>query len=466
MSLHRCPNCGREFDRNDNDPTSSLYCPVCTFQQSQTPRASRQGLNSAASYPVTIALIAACALVYLAMVLRGVSAFNPTPQQAIAFGADFGPLTLNGQWWRLVTSMFVHFGILHIGLNMWCLWNLGRAAEQLLGRFSYLLAYFVTGIFGSIASVYWHPLATGAGASGAIFGMAGVLVTFVYLKKTPAHLQINRNLLSSLGTFIFYNLVFGAAIPGISNAAHIGGLVMGLALGATLPHAEAPEYSRRARLSVVAIVSAIVLIASAVATKRIRSGVGELAAIQQLLASGNTPEAEAQLQQLTAREPNLAAAQSLLASIYFKEKRFPEALAALQHACDADPSNPAYQQQLGAAYLNLGQFDQSIALYQKRITQNSRDAHAYLGLGTAYMGLKQYDSAISAFQKAVALDPKSSGAQRALGQSQLQAAHYADAQATFRRLLLQNPNDTQAKVALDFATRALLQRPAVPTPAQ
>ncbi len=84
--------------------------------------------------------------------------------------------------------MFVHFGIVHIGLNMWCLWNLGRAAEQLMGRASYLLAYFVSGIFSSIASVYWHPMGASAGASGAIFGMAGVLVSYVYLKKTPSHL--------------------------------------------------------------------------------------------------------------------------------------------------------------------------------------------------------------------------------------------------------------------------------------
>ena len=213
------------------------------------------------------------------MVLRGVSAFDPTPQQAISFGADFGPLTLNGQWWRLVSSMFVHFGLIHLGLNMWCLWNLGRAAERLLGRFSYLLAYLVSGMFGSIASVYWHPLAAGAGASGAIFGLAGVLVSFVYLKKTPAHLQINSKMLGSLGTFIAYNLVFGAAIPGISNAAHIGGLVMGLAVGALLPSASASESSRRTRLSLVVALSAIILLASAVVTKRLRAAVSELASI-------------------------------------------------------------------------------------------------------------------------------------------------------------------------------------------
>ncbi len=254
-----------------------------SFPVEEAPRAD--------SFPVTTALIAANALVFVVMVLRGVSPLNPTPAQAVAFGADFGPLTLNGQWWRLVSCMFVHFGIIHLGLNMWCLWNLGRAAEQLLGRFSYLFAYFASGIFGSIASVYWHPLAAGAGASGAIFGLAGVLVSFVYLKKTPSHLQINRGMLGSLGTFIFYNLIYGAAIPGISNAAHLGGLLMGLAVGALLPSAAASETTRRIRLSMAVAFSAIVLVGSAVATKRLRAGVAHLASIRHSNAAEQTGEA-------------------------------------------------------------------------------------------------------------------------------------------------------------------------------
>lgn len=267
MSTRRCVLCAREFEIPSGD-ASTTTCPDCyraAWEAGQT--ALSQETIKSPSFPVTNALIAINALVFAIMVIRGVSFLEPTPQQAIAFGADFGPLTLNGQWWRLVTSMFVHFGIIHIGFNMWCLWDLGRTAEILIGRFSYLLAYFASGIFGSIASVYWHPLAAGAGASGAIFGMAGVLVTFVYLKKTPAHLQINKKMLSSLGGFIFYNLVIGASIPGISNAAHVGGLVMGAAVGALLPAATVSESSRRTRLSLVVAFCAASLFASAVAAK-------------------------------------------------------------------------------------------------------------------------------------------------------------------------------------------------------
>src|SRR5437773_4089240 len=343
MSLQRCATCGKEFERGFGDSSSSLHCPPCVQQLAQSTRASLPlpaDTLLPASFPVTVALIAASVLVFVIMVLRGVSAFSPTPQQAISFGADFGPLTLNGQWWRLLTSMFVHFGIIHVGLNMWCLWNLGRAAETLLGRFSYLLAYFVSGIFGSIASVYWHPMGVGAGASGAIFGMAGVLVSFVYLKKTPAHLHINKNMLSSLGTFIFYNLVYGAAIPGISNAAHIGGLVMGLAVGALLPAAAASESSRRTRLSLVAIFSAAALIGSAAVPKHLRAGVAELTSIRLLIAQGKNSEAITELQQLTAREPQFAAAQDLLASLYLSGGDYPKAISAFENANAADPANP------------------------------------------------------------------------------------------------------------------------------
>jgi len=455
MSLQRCAACGQEFERNSADPYSSFNCPACAQGQAQTIRASSPPSPdslSLAAFPVTIVLIAASVLVFIVMVLRGVSAVDPTPQQAIAYGADFGPYTLGGQWWRLVTSMFVHFGFIHLGLNMWCLWNLGRAAERLLGRFSYLVAYFASGIFGSIASVYWHPQAAGGGASGAIFGLAGVLVSFVYLKKTPANLQINSKMLGSLGTFIAYNLIFGAAIPGISNAAHIGGVVMGLAVGALLPAAFADESSRSTRLSLVVVLSAIALVASAVATKRITIRTSELASIQKLLADGNSDEALPKLQQLTAREPNLAPAQAMLASVYFQKNRYPEAIAALQKAYDSDPRNVTYRERLSAAYFSLEQFDQAEALYRKLVTQNPNDSRAHLGLGYAYMGKKQYEPAVSEFRLAVTLDPKNAVPQHALGGAQLHAGRYADAQQTYLQLLSLFPNDTRARAALDFAT--------------
>jgi membrane associated rhomboid family serine protease/thioredoxin-like negative regulator of GroEL len=458
MATRNCVICGKEFELRFGDTRFTNKCPTCDLQQWEAQQAPALPVvdTSAASFPVTIALVAANALVFLIMILSGASALGPTPQQAISFGADYGPLTFNGQWWRLVSSMFVHFGAVHIALNMWCLWNLGRAAERLLGRFSYLFAYFASGIFGSIASVYSSPLSVGAGASGAVFGLAGVLVSFVYLKKTPAHLQLNSNLMGSLGTFIIFNLIYSAR-PGVSMAAHVGGLVMGLAVGALLPAAAASESSRRTRLSVVVLLTAAALVASAVAAKRLRTGVAELSSIQQLISEHKSDEALGELQQLTARQPQLAPAQAMLASLYMSRGQYPEAISALEKANGADPGNAVYQGELGSAYLATQQFDQAIAFFHKLVRDNPRDSRAFLGLGYAYIGLQQYDPAISEFREAVTLDPKSADPQFALGQAQLKAGHYADAETTYRHLVSQFPNDPRAQAALAYASRQARQ---------
>ena len=453
--MQRCPHCGKEFASNFSDSPISPNCPECEERLRQTARAGIPTSRPSLATPpllITTGLIGLNLLVFAVMVLRGVSPLMPSTQQAIAFGADYGPLTLNGQWWRLVTCMFVHFGIVHIGLNMWCLWNLGRAAEQLMARFSYLLAYFVSGIFASIVSLYWHPMATGAGASGAIFGMAGVLVSYVYLKKTPSHIKINSKMLGSLGTFIAYNLAFGA-LPGISNAAHIGGLVMGLVVGAVLPAAGASEAARRTRVSLVAIFSAIALVGSAIAAKRLSKGVSELSTAERLIAEKKTDEALTQLQQLTAREPEFAPGHELLARVYLSKGRYPEAISALRKAYDTNPDNIAYQKELGAVFLQLGKLEEATAFFQHLKEQNPNEAFAHFGLGQVSLAKQQYDSAIPEFRQALALDPKMTGAAFSLGQAQLQARHYADAQTTYRSILAQNPNDKRAQAGLDYATR-------------
>ncbi len=453
--MQRCPQCGREFERRFGDSPGSLNCPECDERLAQMARAGipTAGLTLVTpSFLITVGLIGLNVLVFLVMVLRGVSPIAPSPQQAIAFGADYGPLTLNGEWWRLVTSMFVHFGIVHMGLNMWCLWNLGRAAEQLMGRAAYLLAYFVSGIFSSIASVYWHPMGASAGASGAIFGIAGALVSYVYLKKTPSHLTINKKMLGSLGTFIAYNLAFGA-LPGISNAAHIGGLVMGLAVGAALPAAGAAEASRRTRLSLVSLFSAVALVASGIAAKRLTKGVSELSSAERLIAETKTDEALTQLQGLTAREPEFAPGHELLAKVYHSKGQYPEAIKALVKAYEANPENMTYQKELGTLFLQLGMAGQATEFFQHLQEQNPKEAFAYFGLGQVSLAKQQYDSAIPEFRQALALDPQMRGAAFSLGQAQLRAGHYRDAQATYKAILAQHPDDKLAAAGLDYATR-------------
>jgi len=122
-------------------------------------------------------------VVFVIMVALGVGLLQPTSEQLLIFGANFGPLTVNQQWWRLLSCTFVHIGIMHLLLNMWCLWNLGNLAERMFGNFAFVMLYLLSGLGGSIASLWWNPTIVSAGASSAVFGVAGSVIAFLHFGK-------------------------------------------------------------------------------------------------------------------------------------------------------------------------------------------------------------------------------------------------------------------------------------------
>lgn len=181
---------------------------------------------------VTRWLVGVNVLVFVAMVLSGVSFFSPTPQELLRWGGNFGALSLGPQPWRLLVSNYLHAGIIHIGFNMWCLWNLGFLAERIFRPRTYVLVYTLCGLGGSLASGWFHPYVVGVGASGAIFGLAGALIAVLTRGRFNVPPEAIRATRRSLLSFAGYNLLFGAIVPGIDNMAHVGGLVTGLVLGA------------------------------------------------------------------------------------------------------------------------------------------------------------------------------------------------------------------------------------------
>jgi rhomboid protease GluP len=174
------------------------------------------------------------AAVFLGMVLSSSSVMNFPGIELVHWGANVGALTFSGEWWRLITNVFVHGGLLHIAFNMWCLWNLGALCESLYGRGTYAAIYLICGLGASLASAAWHPYVPSVGASGAIFGLAGALIAAFKLGEFSVPRAALSGTLRSLGAFVVYNLLFGFAIPGIDNTAHIGGLVTGLIVGALI----------------------------------------------------------------------------------------------------------------------------------------------------------------------------------------------------------------------------------------
>jgi rhomboid protease GluP len=258
-----CVSCGREIAPA---PVGELnICPECRAAiqaraPSQNPLPARRRTLALQNLPVTSVLIGLNVLVFVLMVLSGVSFTNPELEQLVKWGADWGPYTLVNQPWRILTSNYVHIGVIHIALNMWCLWNLGALAERIFDRWTYVLTYTACGIAGSIVGVWWRPMLVAAGASGAIFGIAGALIAALYLGRLPVPPNALKATLKSLLSFAGYNLFFGAVIPGISNAAHLGGLIAGLGLGAVLaPGLTAPQDQRNPRRQWIFIVAGVLL---------------------------------------------------------------------------------------------------------------------------------------------------------------------------------------------------------------
>jgi rhomboid protease GluP len=231
-----CVRCGRETSSSGGEAS-----PLCRDCRADLDPAFSSGETSNPPPPMRVSnpflltqvIVGINVLVFIAMLLSGVSLVSPTRLQLVTWGANFAPLSLGSQPWRMLASNYVHIGIIHIFFNMWCLWNLGRLAERIFDRWTYLLVYTASGIAGSLASLWWHPQGIGAGASGAIFGLAGGLIAVLYLGKLPIAKEALKPTLRSLVMFAAYNLFFGL-VPGIDNAAHLGGLAAGLSIGALL----------------------------------------------------------------------------------------------------------------------------------------------------------------------------------------------------------------------------------------
>ena len=176
---------------------------------------------------VTLFFIGLNVFIFLLMLKFGAGLWHSPNGIQLAWGANFGPATKNGEWWRLATAMFLHFGLLHLAMNMMALFDSGRLVERMYGHVRFALLYLLSGLFGNLLSLFVQGNhAVSGGASGAIFGVYGGLIIFLWRHRRQVH-PIEFKL----------TLILGFSITGIDNAAHIGGLVAGILLGIVLePH--------------------------------------------------------------------------------------------------------------------------------------------------------------------------------------------------------------------------------------
>ncbi len=218
-------------------PTFSVPNPVLSKTVPESPtRTTREKITDFLSmfrpvegYFITPILLNINIVIFVLMVATGTNFFSPDNESLLKWGANFRPITLNGDWWRLLTCCFVHIGIIHIAFNMYALLYIGTLLEPLLGRSRFLTAYLLTGVTSSLASLWWNDFTVSAGASGAIFGMYGVFLALLTTKLLEE--EARKALLSSVSIFIGYNLVIGFSTGIVDNAGHIGGLLGGVLIG-------------------------------------------------------------------------------------------------------------------------------------------------------------------------------------------------------------------------------------------
>lgn len=191
---------------------------------------------------LTDGLIAACVLAFLSQLLQARVFWAIPSTNLLVQGADFGPLVQEGQVWRLFSSLFLHGSPLHLVFNMLALWEAGQLVERIFGRRGMLLIYLGGGLVGSLASIWWRANGLSVGASGAIFGLYGALLMWLLRFRHEVPLVIFKPLRKGTLVFIIFSLFAGVILPGIDNAAHVGGLIGGSVLGAAfaLPLDEDP----------------------------------------------------------------------------------------------------------------------------------------------------------------------------------------------------------------------------------
>lgn len=239
--LH-CSRCDRPICGRCAIPASvGQHCPECVAEARKSAPKVRSAMM--AKSPVVMTILGINVIVFIAQQL-----FPEVSEKLI-----MDPFLIsNGEYWRLITPIFIHLGVLHIFMNSYILYSLGPNVEEAFGHVRFALMYLATGFLATAASFALPPETRSLGASGAVFGMAGVLFVYLYRRRMSAFVA---QYLRSVMIFIGLNLVFGFVFPGIDNVAHIGGLIGGVVLGA--------GFDREDQLKSVTGVLALLVVAAA-----------------------------------------------------------------------------------------------------------------------------------------------------------------------------------------------------------
>jgi membrane associated rhomboid family serine protease len=327
-----CLKCGAPLAVNE-EGVAPVLCDRCAGVA--TGKARRSLALSALGAPVTALLLAINVTVFIVMVVSSGSFAGFRGDTLIQWGANFGPYTIGGEYWRLLSAAFVHANPIHIAVNAWGLWSLGQLCERLFGKWQTLTIYVLTGVGGSLLSIAYNHQRLSVGASGAIFGIIGALVAGLKFGDLGLSHGQRRAMFSSLVSVAMINFVIGLS-GGIDNMCHLGGFVTGLMIG--LPLGAFARKSPLLQLGAV-VVMAVVLAGAGQELVQSNGTEAQKAAAGIALSLKDYPRAASFLERYTAANPNDDSALVSLGELYVLSNEPGKASAAFQRALTVNPNS-------------------------------------------------------------------------------------------------------------------------------
>ncbi len=330
----------------------------------------------------------------------------PEKQSLIDFGANFGLLTCTGQQWRLFSYMFLHVGILHLAVNMYALYKVGPPAEDLFGWKNYLIIYLFSGVMGSLASCLVNPMLVSSGASGAIFGVYGSLLAFMYVQRDQFPQKTLHNHALMAVCFLICNVFYGFLVPEMDSFAHYGGLLAGAFSGFLFAQLQIKEKYRIAyTMPILALLMGAMLAVTEIAFDRrgyqyYHEGVDAM------------------------KKDDFA-----LAVDYFT-------LFIAMHPADAD----AYGNR-GMAYAKMDELHRAASDFATVMALAPRSSDPYNSLAWIECGLGEYEDAIKHASRAIRINPKFSAALDTRGYAYAHLGKKAEAQADYEQAIKFAPDD-------------------------
>jgi len=359
---------------------------------------------------VTLVILGANLVAFLLMNKAGGSTNTDV---LLDFGASFGPYFRRGEYWRLVMPMFLHIGWLHLIVNSYALFILGPILERIYGYGRFALLYVAAGM-GSSALSMSLSRNIAAGASGAIFGIAGAMLVAGYLHRELIPPRWGRALGRGILPFIVINLIFGFSVRGIDNWGHLGGLLTGMVLAALIPppaHELAP-WSGGERTSQAVVVVPILAVALAMAstaqhyamsrdvTRLLREG-------DRLRSAHQDAKAMDLFQAAARRAPRDERPHEMMGALYLREQQFDKAIQEYNEAVRLSPGMPEAQLALGVAYRMKGDLGKAQQAFESALGKNPTTAEGQRLLADLYAEQKLFAEAVQHYKQALQIEPQS-----------------------------------------------------------